>query len=235
MVKFDVVKFKIDNYLTKGSLELSKIDFTINIHRSTRAQYIGMSAITGCGRLLWVQYYYPNLIQYASNIEQDYKSARIFDYGHIVEDVTIKCLELGGAVVTDTQTKFSDHGDKFRGHCDCVIDHTLIGEIKSMNNDNFIYFRESGIKVSHYAYYVQTNLYMKYSNLSDGVLIATNKNTAEMTCEHLEYDAETAEYNVEKAKSILDSPSYLEVDHKYLPKDKSYCTFCPLRKTCYNE
>ncbi|QIG71767.1 putative exonuclease protein [Rhizobium phage RHph_TM39] len=232
-MKFNIVEMQIDGYLRKGSLLLTKEDLKIHIPRKKRDHYIGISTITGCGRMLWMNYFHPELIKWPDNSNNDHKSARIFDYGHIVEDIVVQCLLLGGAEITGTQDRYSDFGGVFKGHSDGIINGKLVGEIKSMNEDSFNDWIERGTRKSKWGYYVQTLMYEYYSKTYDGVLISANKNRAIMKCEHIPYDEEVVNFHLEKAKNIAEAKSMWHIEKEFIEQDIDKCTFCPLRKACH--
>ncbi|QIG71403.1 Cas4-domain exonuclease [Rhizobium phage RHph_TM30] len=233
-MKFNIIETKIQGYLRKGSLLLTKEDLNINIKRHTRAHYVGISTISGCARMLWMKYFHPNLIKWPDNSASDHKSVRIFDMGHICEWITVRCLELGGATITGAQDTYEEFGI-FKGHPDATIDGNLTGEIKSMNDNHFQHFVEQGVKKSHWGYYVQTQMYEYYSGTHDGCLIATNKNTGEMKCEHVPYDEAVVEHHRQKAKHISETKHFWDIDKEFIAQDLNSCSFCPLRKLCHGD
>lgn len=231
-MKFDPVEFKIRGYLRKGSEILAGRDFSINIKRHERAHYIGMSAITACGRLIWMSFHRPGMLKY--NVDQRaFEGGRIFDYGHIVEDYTLQALQCSGAIVKDTQTKFSDFDGKFAGHCDCSIDDLHIAEIKSMNQASFDRFQSGGTANEFWGYYVQSNLYVHYGKFEDSVLIASNKNRGQMDCERIKFDYSVVDFHRSKAENIITAPSIWKISPEYIEQNIDRCTFCPLRKICH--
>ena len=89
---------------------------------------------------------------------------RIFELGHIVEEIVVRDLKKSGAMVyevdprTKDQFEYTALGGHLRGHADGIIAFDKenptpeILEIKSMNDKKWMMFRDKGIHKSHPIY-----------------------------------------------------------------------------------
>jgi ribosomal protein S27E len=122
---------------------------------------------------------------------------RIFELGHILEDVVLKHLRHAGVDVIDEsvdgrQVEWTMYGGHVKMHADGRIvendEIVAILEIKSMGASKFKDFQEKGVRNSHRAYFDQVQLMMGASGIERSVLIAYNKNNSEYHSELIEFD-----------------------------------------------
>lgn len=230
-MKYDSLTFLVKHYIREGTKNIKQEDVDFSVKRHVRDHYIGLSNLTSCGRLLWAKYYRPELIP-SSNNDDDEKSSRIFDLGHLIEDMTLKILIAGGADLSDAQISFSDFSNIVRGHADSILDKKHVIEIKSMNQKSFERFVDIGIKRSHETYYVQMQMYMYYSKLKSAVIIATNKNTSQIECEAVYFDQETVNFYLDKLK-IITNNTFPNIKAPFIGNFDLECNFCVLKSICH--
>lgn len=228
-MKYNAWEFKVYNYLRMGTQNLLKQNVDFHIKRNKREHYIGMSNLTECARLIWMRYHHPELLPN----KFDEQTLRIFDLGHLIEDITLKTLIAGGAQIESAQTELSDFNNILRGHTDAVLDNECVLEVKSMNDGSFASFKHLGCKISHRTYYVQTQMYMHYSKLKDAIVVATNKNNSDVYCEHIPFDQDTVDFHLSKVEHIVNANKFYSIQSPYIPNSIDECTRCPLKRLCY--
>lgn len=232
-MKINLDYLQVKQYLLKGTEEFLKKPVDIQLPRKTRDHYLGISSITGCGRLLWLSLNKVEIETPGGNDEPELRAYRIFDLGHIIEEITVQIITLGGGTITGTQDRFEEFG-MFKGHCDGILDGKWIIEIKSMNDDSFFKFMNGKLIDTHYAYYVQCQMYMYYSGLRKAFLISTNKNNSAIEAQEVPYDEEEIYHHRMKAKNIIECKSWEEIELQYTDfNPEKPCVFCKMHDHCY--
>ncbi len=220
--------------------------------KETPRDYLGASRLgVSCNRQL--QFEYTNT---PKDEGQNFtgKILRIFQAGHVFEDLTIKWLrdagfELATNKKNGQQFGFSVAGGKIKGHIDGVVTSApnnlnlsfpMLWECKSMNNKSFKETVKKGLVISKPVYASQIAIYQAYMESSiEGIsknpalFTAINKDTAELYFELVTFDKNLAQKMSDKAVNILSATE----SHELLPKissDPAYfeCRFCPWSNRC---
>jgi len=230
----------IDQALTKES------------EQQTPRDYLGASRLgVSCNRQL--QFEYTNTLK---DEGQNFtgKVLRIFEAGHVFEDLAIKWLQSAGfELITNKpngdQFGFSVANGKIKGHVDGVITNApevlnlslpMLWECKSLNNKSFKETVKKGLTISKPIYASQIAIYQAYMESSiEGIsknpalFTAINKDTAEIYFELIPFNQNLAQKMSDKAVNILTATEA----HELLPKisnDPAYfeCKFCPWSNRC---
>lgn len=172
------------------------------------------------------------------------KLERVFNNGHMLENVAIKALVKAGVWVSekDANTGKQYRGTLFNNHiignADGIVEvdgEAMLLEIKSMNDASFKKFKSVGLKTSHPRYYAQCQMMMHLQPgtipLRRAVLLAYNKNTSEYWDECIEIDAEYIVYLRSKVQRILNN----DATKKSVDETDWYCrTWCMKSDTCWH-
>ena len=238
--------------LTENISLLIDKSLTKENEQQTPRDYLGASRLgVSCSRQL--QFEYTNT---PKDEGQNFtgKILRIFQAGHIFEDLAIKWLrDTGFELVTEKkdgqQFGFSVAGGKIKGHIDGVVISApnnlkllfpMLWECKSMNNKSFKETVKKGLVISKPVYASQIAIYQAYMESSiEGIsknpalFTAINKDTAELYFELIPFDQNLAQKMSDKAVNILRATEA----HELLPKisnDPAYfeCRFCPWSNRC---
>lgn len=168
-------------------------------------RYLGASDLGDeCSRRLWIKLH----TDYRPSFEG--RLYRLFETGHIIERRVIRDLKRAGLKVTGRQLKFKDFKNKFRGHCDGIVEglrespkpHIL--EIKSVNDKGYQDFLKNGM-TSNEKYAAQIQIYMGYFGLDRGYFVLENKNTSARYYERVKFDRELFERLKAKALAIIEA------------------------------
>lgn len=171
------------------------------------------------------------------------KILRIFQLGHIIEDLVVEHLKKAGYHVqeknefTGRQFEWKDLGGHVKAHADGMIDLTGDGvmsllEIKSMNTKKHKEFVKKGVKIANRTYYEQMQMMMGMDGrLKDALFIAYNKNDSTYACEVVEFDPLDYAYIVDKVNRIVAGRSVKLRTNK----DKFPCTWCDRATLCWTD
>ncbi|MDR3327421.1 MAG: YqaJ viral recombinase family protein [Prevotellaceae bacterium] len=175
------------------------------------------------------------------------KQQRIFELGHILEDVVANWLRQAGFALetldpsTQKQFEFQQANGQIKGHVDGIIrngpvtlPYPLLWECKTMKSALWRDFMKNGLEISHQHYFVQVQLYMAYLNLGNCLLTALNKDTAELHHELIPFNAGIASKYSDRAVQILKATEHGE----FLPRiavnsDYFECKMCKFYNTCW--
>ena len=231
------------------------IDKSLTVERSkeTTRDYLGASRLgVSCNRALQFEY-----TDAPKDEDQNFtgRILRIFQAGHVFEELMIKWLRLSGVeLVTHKpngdQFGFAVAGGKVKGHVDGVIisapselnlKFPMLWECKSLNDKSWKDVVKKGLAVSKPIYAAQIAIYQAYmENSIEGIsknpalFTAINKDTAEIYFDLIPFDKALAQKASDKAVMILRATE----SHELLPRisnDSSYfeCKFCPWQKRCW--
>lgn len=175
------------------------------------------------------------------------QTLRIFDAGHLFEDLVIRWLRAAGFDLRTTrqdggQFGFTTAGGRFRGHIDGVIvagpevglAWPALWENKSLNARSWEDTVRRGVHASKPLYWTQVQIYMAYLDVPTTLFTAINKNTQELLHEVIPLDLAAAQTLSDKAVSIL-----RDLDAQHLPSraaadsDAYFCRFCPYAGRCW--
>ena len=184
----------------------------------TKRGHLGMSTIGDPDeRTLWLQFRWCLPNDFTGRV------LRIFELGHVVEDLIIKNLEAAGCKVwpvdpsTGKQFNFKRVGGHYAGSADGVVlfngviasklPHVL--ECKSAKNSIFNTFKKDGVQKTEPKYFNQCQNYMRELNLTRAIIIIYNKDTSALYYERIKYDEIVAIANEAKAERIITDQWFL--------------------------
>lgn len=210
--------------------------------------YLGASSLgDSCSRK--IQYRYMGKTPDESS-DFSAKLLRIFEFGHVIEDMAHGWLVNAGFDLRSTdkngkQFGFSIADDQVKGHIDGVvcggpdgIKYPMLWECKSANDRSFNEFVRKGVAATNQTYASQIALYQAYMNLTDNPALFTviNKNTCEIYYELVTFDKLLAQKTSDKAVQILTAVKHNEM----LPRiavnsDYFSCKRCEFRISCWSK
>jgi len=186
------------------------------------------------------------------------QTLRIFEIGHLLEDLAIRWLRAAGIDLYTRkgnrpdggQFGFSVAGGRIRGHVDGIIAAAPEGlglavpalwECKTMNARNWRATVARGVSVAKPVYAAQIALYQAYMegtvpgiSAAPALFTAINKDTAELHHELVPFDADLAQRMSDRGVRILQATDAGEL----LPRvattpDFFECRFCPWSDRCW--
>jgi hypothetical protein len=222
-----------------------RIDAGLIKARASEAKrsYLGASSLGDpCGR--YIAYQYRSLQGSSSEPEEpeDGRTLRIFDLGHVLEELLARWLRGAGFVLltidpgTGEQFAFTD--GPIAGHADGIIvsgpsgvglPYPALWEAKGLNDRSWSDLAKRGLQAAHPAYYGQTNLYMGYLGLMACLFTAMNKNTAEILHELVPYDRAEAQRLVDRAVDVIRGALLPRIAAAPVQR----CEFCKFKSTCW--
>jgi hypothetical protein len=251
-----MLDFNHQSTLSEEISDLIDKSLTKQNDNQTPREYLGGSRLgVSCSRQL--QFEYTNT---PKDQGQNFsgKILRIFEAGHVFEDLAIKWLKNAGFELLTHNLKgkqfgFSVAGGKIKGHIDGLIlnapddlnlsfpmQFPALWECKSMNSKSFKETVKKGLAISKPVYAAQIATYQAYMESSiEGIsknpalFTAINKDTAEVYFELVPFNQNLAQQMSDKAVNILKATDA----HELLPKisnDPDYfeCKFCSWQKRC---
>lgn len=210
--------------------------------------YLGMSGIGDeCWRKIWYGFHWASEREYKARMQ------RIFDVGHLFEEIAINDLKSVGCTVfaldengnsyeltgkkSDVQETLHGFAGHAKGHPDGRIiglqeypNEELLLELKTMKAEKFVLFKQKGVAVSHPAYYAQAQKYMGKMDLKKCFFLAINKNTCEYWWEFIDFDREYFNELERKEKVIIISDEPPEMAYS---SNNYNCNFCNHYATCH--
>jgi hypothetical protein len=216
------------------------IDSALTNLKETKRTYLGASMLGGyCIRALQYQYAHT-----PKDEDKGFsgKILRIFQAGHVFEDLAIGWLRAAG-IELRTQTSggeqfgFSVLGGKIQGHVDGIIVRApvtmrlkfpMLWECKSLNSKSWKDTQKRGVVLSKPVYAAQIAIYQAYmETVVEGIsknpclFTAINKDTAEIHHELVPFDQALAQRTSDKAVQIIQATE----NHELLPRCASTPTF----------
>ena len=194
-----------------------------------------------CNRSLWFK------LRWADDLEQfSGRMLRLFETGHSQEDRLINDLKRVGAQTMNRDPESADKQigiEDFDGHLAGFIDvaafsvpHALqdwvIGECKTHSAKSFKKIVDDGVEIGKPEHYVQLQLYLHKMELAEGLYLAVCKDTDELHCEFVPYNAEYCRRLMAKAEMAIFSKTAPSKIHK--SPDFYVCKFCDAVETCHN-
>jgi hypothetical protein len=170
---------------------------------------------------------------------------RLFNRGHLEEARFIAILLTLGCPVyqhdkNGKQFRVSDCYGHFGGSGDGIIfnipdlpNQYVLGEFKTHGEKSFLELQKKGVAVSKPEHLIQMNIYMCKMGIPVGLYMAINKNTDEIHAELLPLQNQVAEFNIEKARTLI----FTEQPPKKLSESPGFykCRFCNHRDVCHLE
>lgn len=161
---------------------------------------------------------------------------RIFELGHILEELVVKHLREAGYPVlevdkeTGKQFEYTALGGHVRGHADgmIAIDNVpYVLEIKSMNEKKWTNFKNRGVYYSHPLYFAQVQLLMGLSGIQNSLVVAYNKNNSLYHAEFVDFDHAAFEALIFKSWRVARRQSTKRVSDNPLSFECRYCNYKP--------
>lgn len=203
-----------------------------NITRNeSNRDYIGASSIGHpCLRKIWYEYKHPELKNTLPA-----RNLRILELGHKIEELVKEHLKRAGInVLTSDNTFYDSNLPCLKGHVDGILpDENMVLEIKSCKDSSFKIFQKKGLKGWFETYYYQVQCYMAFTQLEKALVIAFNKDTADLHTEVINFNRSEYDYLVSKARAIHnaeEAPAKLSENPTWFQ-----CKMCDFRKICHKE
>ena len=230
------------------------IDQALDTERAqqTPRQYLGASRLgVSCERALQFEYAGAP-VDHGRGFSG--RTLRIFEVGHVLEDLAIRWLRLAGFDLhtrkkDGSQFGFSVAGGRIRGHVDGIfsdgpadlgLSFPMLFECKTMNDRNWKACAKSGVAISKPVYAAQVAIYQAYMEssipgISDhpALFAAINKDTQELWFELVPFDGGLAQRMSDRAVRVIQATEAGEL----LPRgfvDPSHfeCRFCSWQERC---
>ena len=179
--------------------------------------------------------------------EPDGRLLRIFDAGHLYEELSVGWLKLAGFDLrthkrNGDQFGFTVAGGRIRGHIDGVIVNgpdlgiplPVLWEHKSAAARSWSEFAKVGLQRWRPVYWAQAHLYMAYMDLQHCLFTVVNKDTQELRHELLAFDAAFAQELSDKAVQVLRAAEAGELPPRIAAHADFYlCRFCSYATRCW--
>ena len=231
------------------------IDAALTAERAgqERRTYLGASRLgVACDRAL--QYEFAGA-PVDPGRDFDGRVLRIFEVGHVLEDLAIRWLRLSGFDLyirtrSGGQFGFSVCDGLIQGHVDGIVmaapadlgwSFPMLWECKTMNAQNWRDCVKRGVSVAKPVYAAQMAIYQAYMESTiEGIsrnpvlFTAINKNTQELWFELVPFDAVLAQRASDRAVKIITATEHGEL----LPRSFSVsthieCKFCSWQDRCW--
>lgn len=222
-----------------------------NKRQSTR-NYLGGSRLgVECKRALQYEY-----LKVKKDIDFSPKTLRIFQAGHLYEDLAVKWMRGAGIeILTENedgeQFGFESFKGKIAGHVDGIITFVpellkqktpMLWECKSLNNKNFNDLVKNGLKKSKEVYYTQVNIYSafmedQFKGISDNPawFTAINKDTCEIYHELIPFDGSVAQRDYDSAVKLIEQAEKFELLERPYVNGFYKCRFCSWKEKCWGD
>jgi hypothetical protein len=212
-------------------------------HKNWDSVGLSMSELgSECDRALWYSH------RWASEPEQlTGQRLRLFETGNIEEQRALDDLRRVPEITvvdidheTGKQFKLYAVGGHLRGKTDGRVYglpeapktwHIL--EIKSHNDKSFKEVVKKGVQAAKPAHYAQVQTYMHLTGLTRALYYAINKNTDELHCERVRYDAQFCLQLFARVERVITqnvAPGRIAEDPSKWP-----CIFCKHKAVCHRE
>jgi hypothetical protein len=215
--------------------------------------YLGGSRLgVECLRALGYEYHHTPV---DAGREFNGKTYRIFQAGHELEADSGKWLQAAGFDLRTEDRHGFQYGFKtaidpetgeprLAGHIDGVITngpqidgvgYPCLWEMKTTNNKNFMDLTKKGVKVSKPVYYTQMQVYMYNMGLSDNPALFTayNKDNSELYFELVPFDAENAQWAIDRGVQVITSGAPEELPRVTSDPSDRRCMWCNWKQTCH--
>lgn len=177
---------------------------------------------------------------------------RIFERGHVMEDMAAQWLRLSGLILKTEgndgrQFGFQAAGGRFKGHADGVIvgwsgegdapvKFPALWENKAVNSKTFEKLKRSGVQKIKPIYYGQVALYQYHLGLIENPAVFTfiNADTMELGVELIKFDAAECQRLIDRAARVIQATDAGEL----LPRmagdpDHFQCRWCSYAARCW--
>ena len=224
-------------------------------NQQARRRHLGASRLgVACERAL--QYEYVDA-PVDDGAELPGRTLRIFEVGHVMEDLAIRWLRLAGF---DLYTRKQD-GEQFgfsvacgriQGHVDGLIagaptalnlSFPMLWECKTMNDKNWRDTAKKGVAVTKPVYAAQMAIYQAYMEPSipgiasqPALFTAINKDTQELWMELVPFDAALAQRMSDRAVKVIEATEAGELLPRVATEPSFYeCKYCAWVRRCWAE
>ena len=221
-----------------------------NAASEPKRTYLGVSAIGDCER--------RNYFRFHGVQSEPFKAPQLKNFrdGHNTEDLVIKNLrEVEKLTIVDRdpdtggQIEVSDFEGHFQGHLDFEVlgleqapKTWHVGEVKCSSQKKFEEFKRTKNKFGdkqalfnfNMIHYVQAQLYMHYRKRTRHWTVVASAGGRDWASCRTNYDAEQAEYYINRAERIINQPEILP-DRVSESADWWQCRFCEFVDPCHNE
>lgn len=172
---------------------------------------------------------------------------RIFDAGHLFEELSIRWLRQAGFDLRDRgadgeQFGFAAAGGRLRGHTDGVIvagpdvgiRWPALFEHKALGQKSWTDLVKRGLRLSKPVYFAQVQFYMAYLELEVALLTALNRDTLALHHEVVPFEPGEAQRLSDRAVDILRAADAGELPPRIAAHADFYlCRFCPYATRCW--
>ncbi len=233
------IQEQINNLIDKALHNQRKI-------KTVKRNYLGASRLgVNCSRALQYEY---SKINKDKHREFSGKTLRVFEAGHLFEELIIKWLRLAGFEISTENKEGNQHGFKsaggrIKGHVDGIITKVPKGiniktpailEVKSLNGKSWREIQRHGLMVSNPIYAGQIALYQAYISNNHCLFTAINKDTAEIYHELIPFDIVLAGRLSDKAVNILKATENKELLPRIsMSREFLDCKFCAYQDRCW--
>lgn len=178
---------------------------------------------------------------------------RIFERGHVMEDMAAGWLQLAGFDLKThgadgRQFGFASAGGRFKGHADGVIvawngegespiQMPALWENKALNAKSWANLVRHGVKKSKPVYHAQIMLYQYHLQLMDNpcVFTAINADTMELHVELVPFDAAECQRMIDRAARIIQATEAGEILPRAVADPEHFaCKFCSYAARCWS-
>jgi len=190
-----------------------------------------------------------------SGREFDGRVLRIFEVGHVLEDLAIRWLRLAGLDL-HTRTRsggqfgFSVCEGLIQGHIDGIVigapanldwSFPMLWECKTMNAQNWRDCVKRGVSVAKPVYAAQMAIYQAYMestvegiSRNPALFTAINKDTQELWFELVPFDAVLAQRSSDRAVKIITASEHGELlSRSFSDPAHHECKFCAWAERCW--
>ncbi|WP_291988457.1 hypothetical protein [Candidatus Accumulibacter sp. ACC007] len=219
-----------------------------------KRRYLGASRLgVSCERALQFEYADAPV---DAGAEFPGRTLRIFEVGHALEDLAIRWLRLAGFDLYTRRKEggqfgFSVANGRIQGHVDGVIAAApahlglafpMLWECKTMNDRNWKSCLKSGVAVSKPVYAAQIAVYQAYLEPSipgiadhPALFTAINKDTQELWCELVAFDAALAQRMSDRAVKVITATEAGELLPRIATEPGFYeCKYCAWAHRCWS-
>lgn len=203
----------------------------------TRRGHLGASQIgKPCRRSLWHEF------RWCSSPEFSGRMLRLFETGKLEEDRVSNNLRAIGCTVHDVdpntgkQFWFGDHGGHFSGSLDSVAmgipeapKTWHVVEKKTHGAKSFLKLKQEGVQIAKPEHLAQMMVYMGWAELERALYFAVCKDTDELYCERIAFDARV--FQAERVKAMMIIEAATPPDRHESP----LCDWCSSVSLCRGE
>lgn len=215
------------------TLKISCLIDKTKIKNDAPRDYIGASSIGDeCERKIWYEF---NKVK---GIEPENKIKRTWEIGKILESKVLDWVEQAGLKLVRKYKDLVDSDfDYFRGHVDSVLvdknnNPFAILEIKTAKDAIFNVFVKKGLRLWYPVYFAQLQAYMGMSGIPESYILVLNKDTSQLSDEHVLFDEmyyEGLRYKARIIKETLKIPDRVSDSPLWFK-----CKMCKFREVCHD-